>query len=278
MNWLNLNVQTLDSPQFIGSEPTDRATWLCLLRYCMGQENGGTIIDCADWKDRKWQQLVRITKDEIARESELWMWDGESVIVWGYPNDKESEVQERRERAKTNGKNGGRPKKTDVGLPKEPTLVISGKAEGEEKEKEKRIEENRSSPSIPQPEKTKEQPASQPDLPEVVSTGRRFPDHAAIIATINALRPEWARPSHWSAAELHAFHDACSGLYEITPQEWELLKRYLAATVDKAAGYWQPRNRSKFLETFPDVFASAQRWAGKTGHSEKPNMKEGIWK
>jgi hypothetical protein len=77
---------------------------------------------------------------------------------------------------------------------------------------------------------------------------------------------------------LHAFHDACSGLYELTPQDWELLKSYLAATVDKAAGYWQPRNRSKFLETFPDVFASAQRWAGKTGHSEKPPMKEGIWK
>jgi hypothetical protein len=141
MNWLNLNIQTLDSENFLGSEPVDRATWLCLLRYCIGQENGGIIVDCSDWGDRKWQQLVRVTKKEAMRQCDLWAWEGNDLIVWGYPVEKEDEVQQKRERAKTNGAKGGRPKKTNVETQTEtyekPTLVNSAKAEGERKEKGK---------------------------------------------------------------------------------------------------------------------------------------------
>ena len=135
MNWLNLNVQTLDSENFLGSDPVDRATWLCLLRYCIGQENGGVIETCKDWADRKWQQLVRITKKEADRKCDLWAWNGETLIVWGYPADKEDEIQQKRERAKTNGAKGGRPKKTNDETNEKPTLVNSAKAEGERNEK-----------------------------------------------------------------------------------------------------------------------------------------------
>ena len=113
MNWLNLNIQTLDSENFLGSEPVDRATWLCLLRYCIGQENGGIIADCREWGDRKWQQLIRVTKKEAVRECDLWSWEGRDLIVWGYPVEKEEEIQLKRDRAKTNGAKGGRPKKTN---------------------------------------------------------------------------------------------------------------------------------------------------------------------
>lgn len=140
MNWLNLNIQTLDSENFLGSEPVDRATWLCLLRYCIGQENGGIIEDCREWGDRKWQQLVRVTKKEAMRECDLWAWHGSDLIVWGYPVEKEGEIQQKRERAKTNGAKGGRPKKTDEATEtetnEEPTLVNSAKAERNEKGKE----------------------------------------------------------------------------------------------------------------------------------------------
>lgn len=136
MNWLNLNVQILDSEVFLGSEPTDRATWLCLLRFCIGQENSGTICDCGHWPDRKWQQLVRITKKEVTRSTKLWSWDGNNLTVWEYPSEKEQEVKEKRDRARTNGQKGGRPKQTNEGTKKEPTLVISAKAEGERKGKE----------------------------------------------------------------------------------------------------------------------------------------------
>jgi hypothetical protein len=130
MNWLNINIQTLDSENFLGSDPVERGTWLCLLRYCIGQENGGTITGCADWPDRKWQQLVRITKRESIRDCDLWTWDGDDLTVWGYPIDKEEEIKHlraigkqtsdaKKAAAKANGKRGGRPTKNPTENPTE---------------------------------------------------------------------------------------------------------------------------------------------------------------
>ena len=150
MNWINLETSTLDSPEFLGAEPIERATWLCLMRYCVGQENGGRITGCRDWKDRRWQQLVRVTAREIGSSCDLWKWDGDDLVVFAYPIEKEAEVKQRRETAKTNGRNGGRPKKNPTETDREPTseteskptLVISAKAEGEGEEKEKGREVN----------------------------------------------------------------------------------------------------------------------------------------
>lgn len=131
MDWLNLHSKVLDSPQVVGAEPVDRGTWLMLQRYCIGQENGGRIAGCGAWKDRKWQQLAKVTLLEVQRKSELWAWDGQDLVVWEYPVEKEAEVQAKREIAKVNGNRGGRPRKTDVGFSGKPTSVIFAKAEGE---------------------------------------------------------------------------------------------------------------------------------------------------
>jgi hypothetical protein len=135
MDWLNLHTSILDSPEVVGAEPLDRGTWLMLLRYCIGQECGGIIADCAGWKDRKWQQLAKVTLAEVRRESDLWQWVGDNLVVRFYPSDKETQVRQKRETARTNGQRGGRPKtnpeETDVGFPEEPTLASSEKAEGE---------------------------------------------------------------------------------------------------------------------------------------------------
>lgn len=124
MDWLNLHVSVLDSPEFLGADPVDRATWLCLLRYCIGQENDGLIVGAGDWNDRRWQQVVRITKREATRSCELWKFEDGNLIVWNYPSDKQRLVQTRRDagrlggaaktEAKTqasaeNGARGGRP-------------------------------------------------------------------------------------------------------------------------------------------------------------------------
>lgn len=143
MNWLNIHTAVLDSPEFIGSEPTERATWLCLLRYCAGQENGGRLAGCRAWKDRQWQQLIRVTQQEAFAECELWQWEGDDLTVVHYPADKESEIKTKREVASVNGKKGGRPPKeagekpTSVNSEK-PTSVNSAKAEGERKGKERK--------------------------------------------------------------------------------------------------------------------------------------------
>lgn len=106
MDWLNLHTSTLDSAEFIGAKPAQRSTWLCLLRYCAGQENGGTIEACADWSDRLWQQLCKITKREVSESCKLWSWADDALTVWAYPIEKENVVRAKR----TYGQLGGRPK------------------------------------------------------------------------------------------------------------------------------------------------------------------------
>ena len=103
MEWLNIHSSILDSPEMIGSEPVDRATWLMLMRYCAGQENGGRIASCRDWGDRKWQQVCRVTLQEIARISELWHWEEDCLVVHGYPKEKESIVVAKREAGRKGG-------------------------------------------------------------------------------------------------------------------------------------------------------------------------------
>lgn len=110
MDWLNLHSSVLDSAEFVGSDPVARATWLCLLRYCTGQENAGRIEGGATWGDRKWQQLCRVTKREIHAPSELWSIECEDVVVKFYPIEKEDEVKRNRK----NGSRGGRPKQNQV--------------------------------------------------------------------------------------------------------------------------------------------------------------------
>lgn len=134
MEWLNLHTSTLDSPQFVGAEPAERATWLCLLRYCVGQENGGRIALCRGWNDRRWQQLCRVMKREVIGPSDLWEWDGDDLVVWAYPVNKEEEVK----RNRSNGAKGGRPAgsaKTNLvpfpsAIPQETTRFLSGSVDG----------------------------------------------------------------------------------------------------------------------------------------------------
>jgi hypothetical protein len=133
MEWLNLHTSQLDSPTVVGAQPIDRATWLFLLRYCCGQENGGVIEGAGAWGDRKWQQLARVTLAEVRRDSELWTWEGENLRVMLYPNERENLLKNKREagrlgglaktKAKTkavqeNGARGGRPRQglTDANL------------------------------------------------------------------------------------------------------------------------------------------------------------------
>jgi hypothetical protein len=96
MEWLNLHTSSLDSEAFVGADPVDRATWLCLLRYCAGQENGGRIDHCEGWSDRKWQQTVRVTLKEVLRECGLWKWSEGGLQVTFYPTRKEEEVKRKR--------------------------------------------------------------------------------------------------------------------------------------------------------------------------------------
>jgi len=101
MEWFNIHTSTLDSEEFLCSEPVDQATWLKLQRYCIGQENGGVIRGAKSWSDRQWQHLVRATLKEVLRECKLWEWVGDDVKVKFYPSEKELEIKAKRDAAKS---------------------------------------------------------------------------------------------------------------------------------------------------------------------------------
>ena len=100
MEWIKLDLKTLDSPEYVGSEPVERATWLNLTGYCGKQENGGRIQDCASWPDRMWQQICGVTQAETRLECDLYHWDGDDLVVVFYPIKAEEIVQSRREAGK----------------------------------------------------------------------------------------------------------------------------------------------------------------------------------
>ena len=167
MDWLNLHISTIDSPEATVCDPTRRATWIWLLRFCIGQENGGRIENCGAWGDTTWQQMAKVRLREVRAESTLWRWDGDSLIVHFYPAEKQDEVQAKREVARTNGRSGGRPKKTNVGTnvgySSKPTLVESVKAEGNGMERKGM--EGEGNGSAPTPAAAPEDVFSTPALP-----------------------------------------------------------------------------------------------------------------
>lgn len=133
MNWINIEVKTLRSPEYIGSDPVERATWLNLMAYCCEQENGGKIKGCREWGDRRWMQTCGITKAEAELQAELWEWFEDDLVIWAYPISKEAEVKAKRIAGAKGGK-ASRPPKTkavkavlEAELEADPKLSSNGK-------------------------------------------------------------------------------------------------------------------------------------------------------
>lgn len=111
MEYINLPVRMFHCAEFIGAEPVDRATWISLLCWCCAQENGGVIVGCSDWGTRRWMQTCGVTAEEVRAESALFRWDGDNLIVFGYPQELQDALKARRDASAANGRLGGRPRK-----------------------------------------------------------------------------------------------------------------------------------------------------------------------
>ena len=169
MMWLNLKTTTLRSPEYAGSEPIQRATWLNLLAYCCEQENGGKIEGCGGWKDRQWQQTLGVTLAEVREECALWHWEGETLCVAFYPTDKQEEVKAKREAGKRGGKRSGKARREAV---REAQLEaeLQPQLEGELQRKGK---ERKDKGKIKEDTTRAEEVVSTPTLPEWVEMCHR---------------------------------------------------------------------------------------------------------
>jgi hypothetical protein len=152
MEWLNIHVPMLRAPEYVGSDPISRATWLNVTVYCVEQENGGRIVGAASWKDRQWQQTCGVTFEEVISAKKLLEIEGDDVLVWRYPVEKEAAVKQQRESGKLGGRPVQKPSDNHRVIPKEnprvnppKTLPHNGKegeGKGNRKEKGKGKEED----------------------------------------------------------------------------------------------------------------------------------------
>ncbi|KAA5515969.1 hypothetical protein, partial [Bacteroides caccae] len=115
MEYMNVPTALFSSPEFIGAEPIQRATWIALLAWCCTQENGGIIEGCRTWGMRRWMQTCGVMDKEVMNGGELYHFDGDDLVVFGYPGGVQELLERKRVIARENGKLGGRPKKTNVG-------------------------------------------------------------------------------------------------------------------------------------------------------------------
>lgn len=156
MNWLNIRLATLRRSEYIGSDPTSRATWLNIAAYCAEQENGGRISGSKTWKCRQWQQTCGVMLNEINGADKLLTWDGEDLVVWNYSVEKEEEVKAKREAGKVGGNRSGEARTKKAFNEHRSTASTNGsttpsreaRTEGERKEKENRKEKG--SASLPE--------------------------------------------------------------------------------------------------------------------------------
>ena len=105
MDYLNLYLPELESPDFLTATTEQLATWLYLVAYCARQENGGKITGCRKWEPQHWERIVRINANTVHDETALWSWADDSLCVRFYPLRQEDKCRANRE----SGKRGGRP-------------------------------------------------------------------------------------------------------------------------------------------------------------------------
>jgi len=144
MEYINIKLETVGDIRFVGARPVMRATWLSLLVYCAKQENSGRIANCRSWGNDTWAQIAGLRKAEVHAECGLWSWEGDDLVVWGYPLHNEQVCRTRRSIGRTGGLASGESRRSTK---REPIGGANGspigEAQLEQKGKEKVKEENR---------------------------------------------------------------------------------------------------------------------------------------
>jgi hypothetical protein len=263
MNWLNLQTSVIRSPEYVGCDPVQRATWLNLMIYCAEQENGGVIPDCASWKDRRWQQTCGVTKPEVDDQCDLWSFDGENLTIWAYPAEKQEEIQKMRE----SGARGGKKRAENAAKSKEkqdssspPSTLPSSPPSTERKGKE----EKGILPPTPQSEASE----SAEDFYAENMPTENAQSMLDLEKRVRSLRSGWELPLAYTEQKLLAEASRC--LSELTAAQWQTMKDYLYAKIPQGVPAWQPRSRTKFLENPSDVWTHASAWRKKQEASRPP--------
>jgi hypothetical protein len=255
MKYLSIEIASLRSPEYLGEEPLQRATWLNLLSYCVAQENRGVIEGCGDWKDRMWQQVCGITAEEAGTKSSLWRWEGANLIVLFYPH----EAHDFPDRARKSGKAGGKAKAERV--PKQPSSDPTSTPTSDPTSTPTRVA---LAPALPNVMKGNEMKGNEIITPlppkgdeeeEVVVIGRDW------AAEFNAF---WAEYPESRKKNRYRVESAWSSQRHHLPPKNELQE---ALRAFKASPEWK-REGGKFIPA-PETWIMERRWQDAPAYSPK---------
>ena len=292
MEYINIPLYVIRSNEYIGADPTQRATWLSLIAWSCDQENMGRIAGARSWGDRRWMQSCGVMASEVAESCGLFRWDGDDLVISFYPADAQREIERKREIARANGRKGGRKPtpepipETNVGSDVGNQRWIANEASLESEKKGKEKKGNRegeittvdSTPGEEAPA-APVQPAQSFPVRERLNDVRGMrcadnhadmgasPGAARFMAACLEINPSWSRTMPTAIEQAAALEAYQSAQGRVTPRDMEMLRDYYASglTEDcKKKAFWRPDSRKKFWECFGDVLTHADRWAKET--------------
>jgi hypothetical protein len=259
MNWLNLQVSVIRAPEYVGSEPVQRATWLNVLAYSAEHENGGRIAGARGWKDRRWQQTCGVTQAEVEAAGDLLRWDGDDLVVWAYPVEKEVELKAKREGGRRGGLKSGEAR---------------GEAPGEAADEEERSSASSIASRTPSTEgkgREEEGNGKEPPTPRGGSAATPETAEGKRVAALFRRKETTA----WAKQEIRLFRTLVKSRM-MTAENLDTLERYYAAERAKGDDGIHRRDLKTFLNNFAGELdrANAGRGAPKSSNPNLHGMRE----
>ena len=292
MEYINIPLYVIRSNEYIGADPTQRATWLSLIAWSCDQENMGRIAGARSWGDRRWMQSCGVMASEVAEPCGLFRWDGGDLVISFYPADAQREIERKREIARANGRKGGRKPtpepipETNVGSDVGNQRWIANEASLESEKKGKEKKGNIGGEITTVDSTPGEEAPAAPVLPAQSFPNRErlndvrgmrcadnhadmgaSPGAARFMAACLEINPSWSRTMPTAIEQAAALEAYRSAQGRVTPRDMEMLRDYYASglTEDcKKKAFWRPDSRKKFWGCFGDVLPHAERWAKET--------------
>lgn len=153
MYYLGLLTTDFQSPEYLGATYQQQSVWTRLLAFCCSNENSGRVAGARRWNPRQWL-AANIMPDELGDPCDLYRWDGDDLVVWGYKLHQQQKTQDLRQRGKraADARWHGHEPNADTGSM--PNGIPNGNAKGQcqemrREEKERRGEEPTPPPSPP---------------------------------------------------------------------------------------------------------------------------------
>lgn len=280
MEYINIPLYVIRSNEYIGADPTQRATWLSLVAWSCDQENMGRIAGARSWGDRRWMQSCGVMASEVAESCGLFHWDGDDLVISFYPADAQREIERKREIARINGRKGGR-KPTSEPMPEtnvgsnvgnQPRIANEVPLESEKKGKEKKgniggeTTTVNSTPGEELPAAPVPPPTPHESFPGFSPGTSPSYGSSAWIALqplaewVKTLRPGWG-VSKFTGSErsaLAAMHKSLGGALPEAAKD--CVSRYLAAAPANASKWDYPPDRLLFMKTFGEIVQKAFAW------------------